>query len=135
MDNTQKPYCFTVEGGSDGYTTSTPFYYIEYQGTVAVSLFALSYEDGKWVEPIGNQTGYQVGQFGENGTKLTVTMTVGGAMGDFSGTLLVMCFNAAVDFTQPLPIGQLSLPDSSYGEFNNMDGLITMPMLGITQCT
>jgi hypothetical protein len=106
----QQPYWYSVQydGGS------THFGYIDQQGTTVVSLGGtLVSDDGRWFDPTGLETSLSATPFGEAGSTLVLDMTLpdGNLSPDYK---LSLAFKTAVDFTQPLSLDQLSLPDSTY---------------------
>jgi hypothetical protein len=110
MEEEGKPFSYTVVCPD---SVTTQFLYAQNDdGTTSVSLFGLSYQDGRWLGP--DDASYSFAQFGGCGTKLTVIGSIGGSIIQMPNYVLELAFGTAVELTKPLPLGSLSLPDCSY---------------------
>jgi hypothetical protein len=109
MEEEAKPFSYTVVCPDN---VTTAFLYAQNDdGTTAVSLFGLNYQDGSWFGP--DDADYSFAPFGNGGMKLTVIGNIGGLI-QFPNYVLELAFDTAVELTMPLPLGSLSLPDCSY---------------------
>jgi hypothetical protein len=107
---------------------SAAFIYIVQQARTIVSMADLIFEDGAWTEPYPFATQMTVAPFGQGGTLITAS-SEGIAAG--AGTGLVLAFGTAVDFTEPLPLEQLSLKDCLFSEWIGQN-TTNYPVLAVT---
>ncbi|HEX8333423.1 MAG TPA: hypothetical protein VF622_12415 [Segetibacter sp.] len=125
IENNQQPFSYTVKTEGGDY----PFFYIEQQGIVYISIQSgLQYEQGKWVEIGPYPSSFTIGKYSENGTQIAADYSTQGSEGDFTATSLILSFNLKVDFTQPLPLENISLPDCSYTYFVSDAGGVPTPV-------
>jgi hypothetical protein len=138
-DTNTTPFSYTVLAGD----YSSPLFYVEQDGVIAMSITGLKLVGGKWIDEgiaTGSPTTFQITGYGENGTSLNVTLTsyMGMDPSIVADTVnLAINFNSKLDLTLPLPVNQVALADSFYTYNNNfmpgMSGYIYTNITGITQ--
>lgn len=138
-DTNTSPFSYTVLAGDN----SSPLFYIEQDGVIAISITGLKLVGGKWIDEgiaTGSPTTFQITEDGENGTSLSVLLTAYVQMNPevVADTIqLSMEFSCKLDLTLPLPVDQLSLNESFYTYNSNlmpgMSGYIYTNITGITQ--
>ena len=115
-DNAQHPFHYSVQ--TEDATIHVGFSYIVDQGKTIVSLFGIWYlpPDGPWREVPFGQTGHDEHPYGKEGSQIVLhgmPYSPDPSMGSTDYTL-ALAFNAAIDFTKPLPVDQLTTEGSGY---------------------
>lgn len=108
-----QPYWYLVK--TEQIAVTPHFEYVVDQGTTIASLFYLVEVDGHWQEIFGF-TSLTVSPYGDGGSQMTLQGTPYSpdpSMGGMDITL-VLAFNAAIDFLEPLPLDQLVKSASVY---------------------
>jgi hypothetical protein len=107
-----------------------PFGYIYSQGTLYVGSAGLEFYNGQWFDPSGIEVEQSVDSFGNGGTMFKVSITTPTAVSETWTT--AMAFNTALDFTQPLPLDQLSMADSYWEASTQFGQSFKSPLSSIT---